>query len=209
MDSASWYVSLNFIQSSTFSAMMRREMDAPSLKSSCTQKQKQKLRSWSVCLFLKLQPNNHMVAQLNYDILCVLFRFLDQGTLYNCSVVNKEFNFIASQNLYRTVVSTSKLRRLDLIPRSDVDHVSRPRASAVESSCLPRNAAHVRHFEISGKPSAGLMVKEIIQSLLLMQAFRRRCYHTHTSPLWRWIHVTRIHLPIFFVFWEIGHLYCV
>jgi len=49
----------------------------------------------------------HMVAQLHYDIFCILFRLLDKGTLYNCSVVNKEFNFIASQNLYRRMVVPS------------------------------------------------------------------------------------------------------
>jgi F-box-like len=47
-----------------------------------------------------------MVAYLHYDILCVVFRFLesDRNTLFNCSLVNKEFNFVASQNLYRTIV---------------------------------------------------------------------------------------------------------
>jgi hypothetical protein len=33
------------------------------------------------------------------------------------------------------------------------------------SSYLPRNAAHVRHFEIRGRPSAALKGKEMIQSL--------------------------------------------
>jgi len=55
-----------------------------------------------------------MVAQLHYDILCVLFRFLDQGTLYNCSVINKEFNYIASQNLYHAVAFTPNLWLLSL-----------------------------------------------------------------------------------------------
>ena len=47
-----------------------------------------------------------MVAHLHYDILCVVFRFLenDRRTLFNCSLVDKEFNFVASQNLYRTIV---------------------------------------------------------------------------------------------------------
>jgi hypothetical protein len=46
----------------------------------------------------------YMVDHLHYDILSALFRFFDEGTLYNCSVVNKEFNLIASQNLYHAVV---------------------------------------------------------------------------------------------------------
>jgi hypothetical protein len=47
-----------------------------------------------------------MVAHLHYDILCVVFGFLenDPRTLFNCSLVNKEFNFVASQNLYRRIV---------------------------------------------------------------------------------------------------------
>jgi len=67
-----------------------------------------------------------MVAQLNYDILCILFRFLDQGTLYNCAIVNKEFNFIASQNLYRAVAFTPKLW-LVYMALSAAIRVSRPR----------------------------------------------------------------------------------
>jgi hypothetical protein len=47
-----------------------------------------------------------MIAQLNYDILCVLFRFLDECTLKNCLVVNKEFSLLASQNLYRVVLAS-------------------------------------------------------------------------------------------------------
>src|ERR1700728_4154130 len=92
--------------------------DAAFEKNICTNEdtrdgQKEDQGSW-VCLLLKLQPNNPtMVAQLYYDILCVLFRFLDEGTLYNCSVVNKEFNFIASQNLYRKVAYAPKLWLLD------------------------------------------------------------------------------------------------
>ena len=79
--------------------------------------------SYKVCLLLKLQPNKHMVAQLHYDIFCVLFRFLNQGTLYNCSVVNKEFNFIASQNLYRTVVFAPKLLIPEQSPEIRVSHL--------------------------------------------------------------------------------------
>jgi endonuclease V-like protein UPF0215 family len=47
-----------------------------------------------------------MVAHLHYDILCVVVQFLenDRRTLFNCSLVNKGFNFVASQNLYRTIV---------------------------------------------------------------------------------------------------------
>jgi hypothetical protein len=52
-----------------------------------------------------------MVAYLHYDILCVIVRFLenDRHTLFNCSLVNKEFNLVASQNLYRTVVVNAEL----------------------------------------------------------------------------------------------------
>ena len=71
-----------------------------------------------------------MVVQLHYDILCVLFRFLDEGTLYNCSIVNKEFNFIASQNLYHEVVLAPRLLHLSLTYRKAI-RVSRPRQGAI------------------------------------------------------------------------------
>jgi hypothetical protein len=47
-----------------------------------------------------------MVSHLHYDILCVVARFLenDRHTLFNCSLVSKEFNFVASQILYHTIV---------------------------------------------------------------------------------------------------------
>src|SRR5277367_6527851 len=67
-----------------------------------------------------------MVAQLNYDILCILFRFLDEDTLYNCSIVNKEFNFIASQNLYHEVALAPGLLHPSLTYRKAI-RVSRPR----------------------------------------------------------------------------------
>ena len=56
------------------------------------------------------QPWFKMVVHLHYDILCVVVQFLenDRRALFNCSLVNKEFNFVASQILYRTVVVNSK-----------------------------------------------------------------------------------------------------
>ena len=50
-----------------------------------------------------------MIAHLNYDILCIVLEFLegDRRTLFNCSLVNKEFNFVASQNLYCRIVLNS------------------------------------------------------------------------------------------------------
>jgi hypothetical protein len=50
-----------------------------------------------------------MVAHLHYDIIRIVVQFLenDRHTLFNCSLVNKEFNFVSSQILYRTVVVNS------------------------------------------------------------------------------------------------------
>jgi hypothetical protein len=52
------------------------------------------------------QPRPQMIAHLHYDIFCAVVRFLenDRHTLFNCSLVNKDFNFVASQILYHTIV---------------------------------------------------------------------------------------------------------
>jgi hypothetical protein len=100
------------------------------------------------------------------DLLWLVFRFLegDLGTLYSCSLANKEFNHAASKLLFRKVTVSPAFRPiLDLKEKSgnSVSTILTPgmRISLIglqistqfSSSSSPRNAAHVLELEISGK----------------------------------------------------------
>jgi hypothetical protein len=104
-------------------------------------------------------------GQLNYDVLLhVLEMFQDDyGNLYRCSLVNREYNEIASKILYSRVVLSPppfthglKLKDQDGLSVSMLKAYF-PRLLNIfkecgqfVSSCLPRNATHATRFEISG-----------------------------------------------------------
>ena len=77
------------------------------------------------------------MTALCYDILCLVFRFLenDQGTLYFCSLVNKVFNLAASKTLFRKIVISPVFRPILDLRRDTANNVSVP-VYHYRSSCL-------------------------------------------------------------------------
>jgi hypothetical protein len=104
--------------------------------------------------------------RLGYDVLLqVLETFQDDyGNLYRCSLVNREYNEIASRILYSRVVLSPPFNR-GRVNLKDQDGLSVSMLNAYfprllnickecgqfVSSCLPRNATHATRFEISGR----------------------------------------------------------
>ncbi|KAJ8690630.1 hypothetical protein PTI98_012041 [Pleurotus ostreatus] len=84
-----------------------------------------------------------------HEILLEIFEALipDYSTLYNCTLVNRQFNMAASKVLYTRIVYSPRSDERTLSLR-DRGRLSEP--SAFVSSMLPHNAIHVQRLEIHG-----------------------------------------------------------